>query len=186
MLVNEHAEYPKPDEDHPLGVALFPGQERHDNAFPSTPPPQKVVLFCLFPGQVRHLEWWLTKYFADHVDIFHMYAEMGNDERTEMQFKLQDWHNPSVLVMTPKVGRTDLNHTGASHTVITEKLLVQNKQQWAFVRVVQLRQSRVPQTWLLNTGPGSYDTRANNVYQHSAVAQIRVLYGLRSGLNIMT
>jgi len=30
------------------------------------------------------------KFFGDDVDIFHMYAEMGNDERTEMQLKFQD------------------------------------------------------------------------------------------------
>jgi len=79
MLVNKHAEYPEPDEDDPSREALLPEQERHKNALPSAPPPQKAVLFCPLPGQVRHLKWWLTKYFADHVDIFHMYAEMSND-----------------------------------------------------------------------------------------------------------
>ena len=79
ILVNKHAEYPEPDKDNPLREALLPEQERHENALPSAPPPQKAVLFCPLPGQVRHLKWWLTKYFADHVDIFHMYAEMSND-----------------------------------------------------------------------------------------------------------
>ena len=60
-------------------------EERNDNAPPSAPPPQKAVLFCHLPGQVHHLKWWLTKCLADTVDIFQMYAEMGNDERTEMQ-----------------------------------------------------------------------------------------------------
>jgi hypothetical protein len=34
--------------------------------------------------------WWFTKFFADHLDIFYMYAEVGNNEWTEMQFKFQD------------------------------------------------------------------------------------------------
>jgi hypothetical protein len=79
MLVKEPAEYPEPDEDDPLREALLPEQNRHENTLPGSPPPQKAVSFCHLPGQVRHLKWWLTKYFADNVDIFHMYAEMGND-----------------------------------------------------------------------------------------------------------
>jgi hypothetical protein len=38
------------------------------------------------------------KYSADDVDIFHMYADMGNDERTVMQLKFLNLHNPSVLI----------------------------------------------------------------------------------------
>jgi hypothetical protein len=90
MLVKEPAEYPEPDEDDQLREELLPEQNRHKNALPSAPPPQKVVLFCPLSGHVRHLKWWLTKYFADDVDVLHMYAEMGNDERTEMQLKFQD------------------------------------------------------------------------------------------------
>jgi len=135
MLVNEHAEYPEPDEDDPLREALLPEQERHEYALPSAPPPRKAVLFCPLPGQVRHLEWWLTKYFADHVDIFHMYAEMGNDERTEMQLRFQDSRNPSVFGTTPKVGGTGLNLTPANHAVITQKFWVLNEQRQAFALV---------------------------------------------------
>jgi len=102
MLINEHAEYPKPDEDNPLGGALLPEQDRHNNALPNAPPPQHAVLVCPLPGQVLHLKWWLRKYIADHVDIFHMYAEMGNDERTEMQLRFQDAPNPFLFLLTPK------------------------------------------------------------------------------------
>jgi len=186
MLVIGHAEYPKPDEDDPLREALLPEQERHENALPSAPPPQKAVLFCPLPGQVRHLKWWLTKYFADHVDIFHMYAEMGNDERTEMQLRFQDSHNPSVFVTTPKVGGTGLNLTAANHAVITQKFWVLNEQREAFARVVRLGQNRVPHTWLLNTGPGGYDNRVSDLHQLSGVAQMRVLHGLMSQPNITT
>jgi len=90
MLANKHAEYPEPDEDDPLREMLLLEQERHKNALHCAPPPPKAVVSCPLPGQVRHLKWWLTKYFADHLDIFDMYADMDNDERTEMQLKFQD------------------------------------------------------------------------------------------------
>jgi hypothetical protein len=67
-----------------LAEELLLEQKINENALPRAPPLHKVVQFGSFPDQVHNLKWWLTKYFADHVDIFHMYAEMGNDERTEM------------------------------------------------------------------------------------------------------
>jgi len=184
MVVNEHAEYPEPDEDDPVREALLPEQERHENALPTAPPPLKAMLFCPLSGRVRHLKWWLTKYFVDHVDIFHMYAEMGNDERTEMQLRFQDSRNPSVFGTTPKVSGTGLNLTAANHAVITQKFWVLNEQQQAFARVVRLGQNRVPHPWLLNTGPGGYDNRASDLHQLSGVAQMRVLHGLMSRPNI--
>jgi len=89
----------------------------------SASPSQKAVLFCPLPGRVHHLKWWWTKYFADHVDIFDMYAEMGNDERTEMKLELKDSPDPSVFVTTPKVGRTGLNLITGNHALITQKVL---------------------------------------------------------------
>jgi len=120
MLVNEPAEYPEPDQDDESKYTLVP-EWRNANAPPSAPPPQKAVQFCPLPGQVRHLKWWLTRFFADNVDIFHMYAEMGNDEHTVMRLKFQDSRNPSVFITTPKVGGTGLNLTAANHAVITQK-----------------------------------------------------------------
>jgi SNF2 family DNA or RNA helicase len=67
------------------------------------------------------MKWWLTKYFGDQEHIFHMFAEMGNEERTGMQSKIQDSCNHSVFVMTPKVGWTGLNFTAANHTAVTLK-----------------------------------------------------------------
>jgi len=87
---------------------------------------------------------WLTKFFADNVDIFHMYAEMGNDECPEMQLKFQDSRNRSVFITTPKVGGTGLNLTAANHSVITQKFWVLNEQRQAFAQVVQLGQNPVP------------------------------------------
>jgi len=86
-----------------------------------------------------------------------MYAEMGNDERTEMQLKFQDSPNLSVFVTTPKVGGTGLNLTSANHAVITQKFWVLNEQRQAFAQVVRLGQNRVAPTCLLDTGPGGYD-----------------------------
>jgi hypothetical protein len=186
MLVKEPAEYPEPDENDPLRQALLPEQKRHENALPGEPSPQQAVLFCPLSGQVRHLKCWLTKYFADNVDIFHMYAEMGNDERTEMQLKFQDSQNPSVFVMTPKVGGTGLNLTAANIAGITQKFWVLNEQWQAFARVVRLGQNRVPHTWSLNTGPGGYDNHASDLHQLSGVAQMKVLRGLVSRPNITT
>jgi len=62
--------------------------------------------------------------FADHLNIFHMYMKMGNNERTEMQLRLQELPNPSILVTTPKVGRKGLNRTAANYAVITPTLWV--------------------------------------------------------------
>ena len=109
-----------------------------------------------------------------------MYAEMGNDECTEMQVKFQDLPNPSVFVTTPKVGGTGLNLTAAHQAVITQKIWVLNEQSQTFARVVRLGQNRVPHTWRLNTGPGGYENRASDLHQLSAVAQMGVRHGLMS------
>jgi hypothetical protein len=173
MLVKEPAEYPQRDEDDPLREALLPEQRRHENALPGAPPPQKAVQFCPLPATtVRHLKWWLMMYFVDNVDIFPMYAEMGNDEQREMQLKFQDSRNPSLFPTTPKVGWTGLNLVAANHAVITQKFWVLNEQRLAFARVVRLVQNRVPHTQLLNTGPGGYDNRVSNLHQLSGVAQM--------------
>jgi hypothetical protein len=124
--------------------------------------------------------------FVDNADIFYMFAEMGNDEHTEMQLIFQDSPNPSVFVTTPQVGGTGLNLTAANHAVITQKFWVLNEQRQAFALVVQLGQNRVPHTWLLNTGPNGYDNRASDLHQLCGVAQMRVLHGLMNRPNITT
>jgi hypothetical protein len=115
-----------------------------------------------------------------------MFAEMGNDERTDIELKFEDSSNPSVFVTTPKVGGTGVNLTAANHAVISQKLCVLNEQLQAFARVVRLGQNSVPHTWLLNTGPNGYDNRASDLHQLSGVAQMRVLHGLMNRPNITT
>jgi hypothetical protein len=183
MVVKEPAEYPAPDEDEASNEVLLHEPESTLCALRSTPP-QKPVLFCPVPGQVRHLQWWLTKFFADHLDIFYMYAEIDNDERTEMQLKFQDSPNPSVFVTAPKVGGTGLNFTAANHVRITQKFWALNEQRQAFSLVVRLGQNRDPHTWLLNTGPNGYDNRASALHQLSGVAHMRVLHCLTNQPNI--
>ena len=124
--------------------------------------------------------------FADDLDIFYMNAYMGNDERTEMQLKFQDSLNPSVFVTTPNLGGTGLSLSAAHHAVRTEKFWVLNEQHRALARVVQLGQNSVPHPWLLNTAPSCYDNRPSDPHQLSGLAQMRVLHGLMSRLNIMT
>jgi hypothetical protein len=103
---------------------------------PPVPPPQMAVQFCLLPGKVCQLWWWLTKFFADHLDIVYMYAEMGNDEHTQMQLKFQDSPNPSVFITTLKVGGTGLNLTAANHAVMSQKFWVLNGQCLGFAQIV--------------------------------------------------
>jgi len=117
---------------------------KYKSSLPRAPLPQKAMLFCPLPGQVHHLKLWLTKYFADHLNIFYRYAGMGNDERTEMLLKSQDLPNPSVFVTTPKVGGTGLDPTAANHAVITQKFRVLNERRQVFAQVVRLGQNRVP------------------------------------------
>jgi len=131
ILVNEPAEYPEPDQDDASRETLLP-EARNKSAPPSAPPPHKAALFFPLPGEVRHLEWWLTKFFADNVDIFHMYAEMGNDECKEMHLKFQDSQNPAVFITTPKVGGRGLNLTAANPAVLTQKVWLLNEQGQAF------------------------------------------------------
>jgi len=186
MLVKDPAEYSEPDEDKATNQALLHQPESNTSALPRAPPSQKAVLLCPLSAQVHHFKWWLAKFFADHLDIYYMYSEMGNDEHTEMQLKFQDSPNPSVFVTTHKVGGTGCNLAAANHAVITWKLWVFNEQCQAFARVVRLGQNRVPHTWLLNTGPNGYDNRASDLHQLSGVAQMIVLQHLMNWLNIMT
>jgi SNF2 family DNA or RNA helicase len=99
------------------------------------------VLFSPLPGQLCHLKWWLRKFFADHLNIFYMSSETGNDEGTDMQLKFQDLLNPSVFVITPRVGATGLNLTAANHVVITQQFWVLNEQWQACAWVVRLGQN---------------------------------------------
>jgi SNF2 family DNA or RNA helicase len=83
---------------------------------------------------------------VDHVEIFQVYAEMGNDERTEMQLKFHDTRNPSVFVTTPNVGGTGLHLTAAHHAVKPRKFWVLNNQWQAIAQAVRFGQNTLPHT----------------------------------------
>jgi hypothetical protein len=121
-LVKESVDCPEPDQDNESSEALLPNQDRYGKQLPSAPPPHLAMPFCALPGNVHHLKWWVTKLFADNVDIFHMYAEMVNNECTEMQHNFLVSQNTSVLIITSGLGRTGLNLAAANYAVITPKL----------------------------------------------------------------
>jgi len=185
ILVKELAENPEPDQDD-AWIEMLHAEESIENAPPNAPLSQKALVCSPHSGQFGHLKWWQTKFFVDQVHIFHMHADMGNDECTEMQLKFQDSRNPSVSISTPKVSGTGLNLTAANHAGLTQKVYVLNEQWQAFAQVVWLGQNQVPQIWLLNTGPGGNDNRVSDLQQHSGVVQMRVLHGLISWWNITT
>jgi hypothetical protein len=85
MLVKESAEYPKPDKDEASNEALLYEPESLKSTLLRALPHQKAALLCPLPGQVLYLKWWLTKFFANNVHIFYMFAEMVNDKHTEME-----------------------------------------------------------------------------------------------------
>jgi len=70
ILVKDPAEYPEPDENEESNEALLQKPESNQSSLLPAPLPQKAGLYCTLPNLVRHLKWWLTKFFADHLDIF--------------------------------------------------------------------------------------------------------------------
>jgi hypothetical protein len=63
IFVKEPAQYPELDRDD-TSCETLSLEERNENALPSTPPPQKAVVFCPLAGQFPHLMSWLTEFFG--------------------------------------------------------------------------------------------------------------------------
>jgi len=84
MLVKEMLLYPKLKHDTVTVSELYHDQDRMDIVIHSAPPPHEVVLFGALHEKVWLWKWWETKYFAEYVNIFHMYAEMSHDDLAEM------------------------------------------------------------------------------------------------------
>jgi len=144
MLVNEPAEYPELDQDNTSSDMLLHKQERNENALPGAPPPQQVVHFGTYLGQVCHLKWWLIKYIADYVDIFLRYAQIGDDKHSAFELKFHNSPNQSVFITLSWVGGTNHSHSTANHVVITQMLWILNKRCQAFAQVVLQGQNRIP------------------------------------------
>jgi len=73
------------------------------NCSPEYVPSRRGTSIHSLPGHGRQLKWWLTKYFAEYVDISHFYRDMGNDECPEMQHQFQHPRHSLVLESTPKL-----------------------------------------------------------------------------------
>jgi len=83
---------------------------------------------------------------------------MGNNEDTTMQLKFQDSDNHSIFVTTSKVDGIGEYLSAANHGVFIQKFWVWNEQWQEFGGVIQLGQNRKPPKWLLNTGPGCFES----------------------------
>jgi len=149
-------------------------------------PPQKVAWLYHLHDLVRHMKCSLTEHVADHGDISHMNAEMGNDRCTEIQLTFWDSQNPFVFVTTPKVPATGITLAGGNGAVITLMFWLLNQLWQAFAWVIWLGHSRVPHRWVLNMCPGGCDNCMSDLHQHSGVAHILVLHSVMCRLNITT
>jgi len=183
--VNEALESPESNQDNASRERLCPKHVRHEHTLPSTPP-QMGVLFCPLSGQVHDLEWWRMKCFADGVVVFHIYADIGKDDDTEMQRRFQYSQHPSVFITAPTVGGTGLTLTAGNSALVTHKFWVLHQQRQTFPWVVQLRQKWVLHSWLLCTGLGDYDNHPSDHHQFSGVVQMKVPHGFMSWPNIPT
>ena len=104
---------------------------------------QKAVMFCLLPGQVRHVQWWLWHTFSQ-VHLVRMLSDDSPDDRTELMNESQNTVECAVSLTITKVGVTGLNLVAANHVVILQKPWVLNEQRQAFGRIVRLGQTRQP------------------------------------------
>jgi hypothetical protein len=186
LLGNKLKEYPKRYQGVASSGAFLLQQVSHEIAFPSGYSPQQVVLVYLLPGQVWHLTRLLSNCFVNHVDIFHMYPEIGNDNHTDIQHNFLEAGTPSVIVTTPTADGTSLNLTASKCAITTQMFWVLNTQWQAFTYVVQSGQNSVAQTWSLNMGPGGDKNHTCDLHLHSGVAQMRILHCLMSQPNIIT
>jgi superfamily II DNA or RNA helicase len=159
---------------------LTPHDEQRESELP-----QKAVMFCPLPGQVRHVAWWLRLSFAAVVTIT-MSSEDTAERRTELMNEFQHTSSCAVFVTTTKIGGTGLNLVAANHAVILQKPWVLNEQRQAFGRIVRLGQMRQPHCWLLNTGPSGYDDRVTELHTLRGTAQLLVLDGLMDRPDIST
>jgi len=136
-----------------------------------------AAVFCSLPGQVCYLKWQLTKFLADHVDIFYMDVRMGNNKHKEMKPKFQDSTNAFLLITTIKVSETGPNRLPVNNTLVQLKFYRLSKLTRTCAWCIWLGQNRVSPTSLRNKNPSVYDNHVTDFNQHPAVVPMRVLYG---------
>ena len=66
----------------------------------------------------------------------------------------------------------------ANHAVILQKPWVLNEQWQPFGWIVRQGQMCMPHTWLVNTGPNSFNNRVTALHMVNGTTQLRVLHGL--------
>jgi len=106
MVVNKPGGNPEHNKDIMSKEVLFQEQERNKNALRSGPPPHKGAIFHVLSNEVHHSKWQLTKYFTYNVEIFHLYAEMGNNDHPAMHLRFLDALNLSQFVTAPNHSQT--------------------------------------------------------------------------------
>jgi hypothetical protein len=148
--------------------------------------PQKAVMFCPLPGQVRHVAWWLELQYGVEVSVITMTSADSAERRTELMSEFHNAENCTVFITTTKVGGTGLNLVAANHAVVLQKPWVLNEQRQAFGRIVRLGQRHQPHCWILNTGPAGYDDRVTELHRLRGTSQLLVLHGLMDRPEIST
>ncbi|KAF8523045.1 SNF2 family N-terminal domain-containing protein [Trichophaea hybrida] len=139
--------------------------------------PNKVVIFCGLPGQVRHTFWWFKTFFPDF-PTFTLLMGSTAEERSDAQQQFADIQEPAIMITTPQIGGFGLNLVAANHVVVSQKVWAVNEQRQAIGRIVRLGQMRQPYAWILHTGPGGFDDRAKELQMQGGIREMRVLHGL--------
>ena len=98
-------------------------------------------MFCLLPGQVQHVQWWLRHNFSQ-VYLVLILSNDSPDDRMELMNEFQNTARCAVFLTTMKVGGTGLNLVVANHVVILQKPCVLNEQRQEFGQIVHLGQTR--------------------------------------------
>jgi len=130
------------------------------------------AIFVPHPHRIHYSKLQLTKCLVNHVDNFLMYVQIGNNECTNMQLQFEDSRNPTVFITSSQVGGVGHCLTAGNHTVISQKFWVLNGQLQAIAQLIGFGQITVPDTWLLNMGPGGGDIHGSDHHWPSSVAEL--------------
>ena len=69
-------------------IPLLDDRQQHSSDPVRSPLPQKAVIFCPLPGEVRHVRWWLRQNFGQ-VKVVQMLSEDSSDKRQELMEEFQ-------------------------------------------------------------------------------------------------
>ena len=172
LLYDQPGAPPLPPPPSPSDAA-----EMQNTSVSTSKMPNKVVIFCGLPGQVRHTLWWFKTFFPK-IPAFTLLMGSTAEERSDTQQRFADVQEPAIMITTPQIGGVGLNLVAANHVVVAQKVWVVNEQRQAIGRIVRLGQMRQPYAWILHTGPGGFDDRARELQMLGGIGEMRVLHGL--------